>query len=75
MATNYVASFNAIADGVLDEFLGRKGGSRLNETLTIMDAYWLTFSRPDNRQVNKDNSIGAHLVHGGEEVNRCVPNR
>lgn len=34
----------------------------------IMDTYYLTLSRPDNREVTPLNKISGHLMHGGPEV-------
>ena len=36
--------------------------------IPVVDAFWLTRSRPDHRQVTHDNDIGNHLVHVGPEV-------
>jgi len=38
------------------------------KNVMVLDAYWLTLSRPDNRQINADNDLTQHLVHAGEEV-------
>jgi hypothetical protein len=34
----------------------------------VMDAYWLTLSRPDHRETLHDNILGARLAHAGPEV-------
>jgi hypothetical protein len=34
----------------------------------VVDGYWITLARPDNREVNIDNAIGKHMVHAGQEV-------
>lgn len=34
----------------------------------ILDAYWMTRSRPDHRETAKENVIGSHMVHAGPEV-------
>jgi hypothetical protein len=53
-----VAHFNQIAYDVV---------SRVDD-IRVLDGYWLTLARPDNRQVGLGNVLGKHLVHPGEEV-------
>lgn len=53
-----VDAFNNVALRVLDSYDG----------FDIVDGYWLTLARPDNRQVDKSNAVGKHLVHPGLEV-------
>ena len=36
--------------------------------LPVLDAYWHTLARPDHRQVQPGNAIGARMVHAGPEV-------
>jgi len=57
-STHFVDVFNRIAFEVLFDF----------ENIKIMDGYWLSLARPDNRQVSIDNAAGKHLVHPGLEV-------
>jgi hypothetical protein len=53
-----VAHFNQIAYDVLSGVDG----------IHVLDGYWLTLARPDNRQVGLGNKLGKHLVHPGQEV-------
>jgi hypothetical protein len=54
-----VAHFNNVAWEVLQPF---------SNEIAVMDAYWLTLSRPDHRESNAFNSLGKHLVHAGPQV-------
>ena len=36
--------------------------------IPVMDAYWLSLSRPDHRQINVDNTLAGQLVHAGPEI-------
>lgn len=56
--TSFAEHFNEIAFDVLKPF----------DNIQIVDAYWLMLARPDNREVDADQSIGKHLVHPGNEV-------
>lgn len=56
VATDSVPIFNAIAFDVLQEFA---------KSIQIVDGYWITYSRPDNREVG---TIGSKLSHPGLEV-------
>ena len=53
-----VHHFNDIAYDVLSSF----------SNISLMDGYWMTLARPDNREVGKRNEIGKRLVHPGQEV-------
>jgi len=39
-----------------------------DKKIFIVDAYWMTLSRPDNRETNKEADIGKKLSHPGYEV-------
>lgn len=39
-----------------------------NFQLHVVDAYWMSRSRPDDREINKDQSIGKKLSHPGLQV-------
>jgi hypothetical protein len=54
-----VAHWNDVAWEVLQPF---------SKEIAVMDAYWLTLSRPDHRESNRLNSLGKHLVHAGPQV-------
>lgn len=56
-SSSFVEQFNAIAWEVMTEF-----------DIPIMDAYWLTFSRPDHREADANNSISQKMVHAGPEI-------
>ena len=59
LSSNMVSHFNDIAFNVL---------KNTPSSIQIMDAYWLTLARPDNRQVGVVKNTKKHLVHPGEEV-------
>lgn len=54
--SSFVAPFNEIAFTVLQEY---------RKTIQIMDGFWITHSRPDNREIGE---IGKKLSHPGLEV-------
>ena len=54
--SSFVMPFNEIAFTVLREY---------HDTIQIMDGFWITHSRPDNREVGE---IGKKLSHPGLEV-------
>ena len=56
LASDFVSAFNDVAFDVL---------SQKNGTINIMDGYWITYSRPDNREYG---SVGKKLSHPGDEV-------
>jgi hypothetical protein len=54
-----IAHWNDVAWEVLQPF---------SNDIAVMDAYWLTLSRPDHRESDRLNSLGKHLVHAGPQV-------
>jgi hypothetical protein len=42
--------------------------SALTKRIDIVDAYWMTLSRPDNRETNRKVDLGKKLSHPGLEV-------
>jgi hypothetical protein len=54
-----IAHWNNVAWEVLQPF---------SNEIAVMDAYWLTLSRPDHRESDRSNSLGKHLVHAGPQV-------
>jgi hypothetical protein len=54
-----IAHWNSVAWKVLQPF---------SNDIAVMDAYWLTLSRPDHRESNRFNSLGKRLVHAGPQV-------
>jgi hypothetical protein len=40
----------------------------LNNSVLVMDAYWITYSRPDHRQIDDESRIANKLMHAGPEV-------
>jgi hypothetical protein len=58
---NAVEHFNRHAWEVLDLYI--QTGS-----ITVMDTFWITLSRPDHRQIDVESDLGRHLVHAGVEV-------
>jgi hypothetical protein len=61
-STHFVDVFNHIAFRVLRDF----------DDIDIMDGYWITLARPDNREIGEENVIGKHLVHPGLEVQDAI---
>jgi hypothetical protein len=62
LAPDVVAQFNEIAVNVLLD-------SKYVNDIYIMDGYWITYARPDNREVG---SIGQKLSHPGLEVQSAM---
>jgi hypothetical protein len=60
-ATDFARHFNEIAWQVMKEF-----------DIPVMDAYWLTLSRPDHREVTKTNGIVEKILHAGPEVHSVL---
>jgi hypothetical protein len=58
LSPHFVHQLNNIAFRVFDEF----------KNIVAIDAYWLSLARPDNREVDRVNSVGKHLVHPGLDV-------
>lgn len=58
LSSNMVAHFNDIAFDIIHKY----------ENIRVIDGYWVTLARPDNRQIGLVNNRGKHLVHPGEEV-------
>lgn len=61
MATEAIPSFNEIAYNVIT--------TDFNDSISIMDGYWITNSRPDNREIGP---IGNKLSHPGLEVQNAM---
>eukprot|EP00977_Amphora_coffeiformis_P011919 scaffold2917_cov191-Amphora_coffeaeformis.AAC.12 len=36
--------------------------------IPVMDSFWLTYARPDHREIDVLNSRGKKMVHAGVEV-------
>ena len=60
LVSDFCQAFNEIAFEVLLE-----GNHKKDSNIDIMDGYWITYSRPDNREVG---DIGNKLSHPGVEV-------
>jgi hypothetical protein len=58
LTSDFVSAFNDVAYDVLSQKKDYDG-------INIMDGYWITFSRPDNREYG---SVGKKLSHPGDEV-------
>lgn len=59
----FVEKFNDIA---VDEI--QAVSSQTMQKVHIVDAYWITLARPDNREVRKKNDLGKKMSHPGLEV-------
>jgi hypothetical protein len=57
--TSTILHWNEVAWEVLQPY---------SNEIAVMDAYWLTLSRPDHRESDRNNVIGKHLVHAGPQV-------
>jgi hypothetical protein len=60
LVSDFSETFNEIAFQFLQEKNGRQGSK-----IHIMDGYWITYARPDNREYG---AIGNKLSHPGDEV-------
>ena len=56
-----VSVWNEVAWQVLEPFVA-------TGDVAVMDAYWLSLSRPDHRETDRSNDIGKKLVHAGPHV-------
>ena len=34
----------------------------------VYDLFWMSWSRPDDTEINRENAIGAHIVHVGHDT-------
>lgn len=62
--TGFVDRFNRIALDFISEVKQKTAHNRLH----IMDGYWVSLPRPDNREISKKADIGKKLSHPGHEV-------
>lgn len=60
LVSDFIALFNEIAFEVLAEH-----DNTTDDTIEMMDGYWVTYPRPDNREIG---DIGKKLSHPGMEV-------
>jgi hypothetical protein len=60
----FVKVFNQIAVQEIESLNAASPEHRLH----VVDAYWMTLSRPDNRETNQDADIGRKMSHPGYEV-------
>ena len=78
LVSDFSAVFNEIAFGVLADYTGTgtgtdtpreknnySNGNGTGNSIAIMDGYWITHPRPDNREIG---DIGKKLSHPGVEV-------
>jgi hypothetical protein len=68
LVSDFSHAFNDIAVGVLNERNGKTSAAAAAkdaERIHMMDAYWMTYARPDNREIG---DIGKKLSHPGDEV-------
>jgi hypothetical protein len=63
LVSDFSAAFNEVAFEVLADY--KDTTSTGSNNIDIMDGYWITYSRPDNREVG---DIGKKLSHPGAEV-------
>ena len=61
----FVERFNRVA---VEEIQKINQASPEAQQIAIVDAYWMTLARPDNRETNKVADIGKKLSHPGYEV-------
>ncbi|GAX26563.1 hypothetical protein FisN_21Lh031 [Fistulifera solaris] len=60
----FVERFNHIAIAYISKM--KQGGAY--STFHVMDGYWVSLPRPDNREISKKADIGKKLSHPGHEV-------
>jgi hypothetical protein len=62
----FVERFNQIAVDEIKRF--NVAAAATKPRIQVVDAYWITLARPDNRETNKKADIGKKLSHPGLEV-------
>ena len=65
----FVERFNRVA---VEEIQKINHASVKSQQIAIVDAYWMTLARPDNRETNKVADIGKKLSHPGYEVTQYM---
>ena len=60
-----VSDFSALFNEIAFEVLAEHSTTTEDTTITVMDGYWITYPRPDNRE---SGDIGKKLSHPGMEV-------
>ena len=60
LVSDFSHAFNEIAVDVVNQM-----NAEAKDKIHIMDAYWMTYARPDNREIG---DIGNKLSHPGDEV-------
>ena len=65
LVSDFVSAFNEIAFDVLQSDDDNDDSDSKERAISIMDGYWITISRPDNREFG---DIGKKLSHPGREV-------
>eukprot|EP00536_Pseudo-nitzschia_multiseries_P012944 jgi/Psemu1/290602/fgenesh1_pg.523_\ len=63
LVSDFSALFNKVAFDLLEDHRGK--GTNDGNRIDIMDGYWITHPRPDNREIG---DIGKKLSHPGVEV-------
>jgi len=67
---HFVERFNQVAIHEIQNLTKNSSSSSNshNKPIAVVDAYWMTLARPDNRETNQDADIGKKLSHPGYEV-------
>ena len=60
----FVQCFNDIAVEVIEQLNAQSS----TDMIALVDTFWMTLARPDNRETNKNADIGKKLSHPGREV-------
>lgn len=61
----FVDRFNRVA---IDHIIEKVNRNTKSKRIEIMDGYWISLPRPDNREISKKADIGKKLSHPGHEV-------
>ena len=65
----FVERFNRIA---VDELRRLNANSTAQKKIAMVDSYWMTLARPDNREINKEIVVGQKMSHPGYEVTAYI---
>jgi hypothetical protein len=64
----FVERFNEIAFRLIEQMNVGTPSTGFSTRITMVDAYWMTLARPDNRETSKNADVGKKLSHPGTEV-------
>jgi hypothetical protein len=64
----FVERFNDVAVGLVEQMNLDAPNTGVAIRIEMVDTYWMTLARPDNRETSKSADIGKKLSHPGTEV-------